>query len=94
MSTVLVKVRYSGGGYIARAGRGKKATSGSSTDRESTACQRAAAKYFGLSEGNVQTAHDVQLEIVTQSPVVYRASLPNRALNSQPSTLNSPGGAS
>lgn len=60
--TVTVKVRYSGGTYLARAGRGKAAATASATGLMSQAARRAAAKFFRLDASNVQTADDIVLD--------------------------------
>lgn len=75
--TVQVKVRYYGGAYLARAGRGKSARSGSSTATEAYAVQAAAAKYFRLDACNVQTAADIEVREITRLGVIlYAATLP------------------
>lgn len=67
-----VTVRYYGGAYIARAGRGEKACSASSTDREIIAVQRAAEKYFRLNSSNGQGADHMELQVLPQAdPVTY-----------------------
>ena len=53
-TTCTVKFRYTGGGYTARAGRGKKAVSASSTNQPAMACSRAAAKFFHCNEDLVR----------------------------------------
>jgi len=53
-TTCTVKYRTSGGGYTARAGRGKKAVSASSTNQPAVACARAAAKFFRCNEDRVR----------------------------------------
>lgn len=75
--TVTVKVRYSGGTYLARAGRGKAATSASATGLRSQAARRAAAKFFKLDASNVQTADDVVLDPRGEADL-YVAILPAR----------------
>ena len=79
LPTVRVMVRYYGGAWVARAGRGKKGKSASSTDRATVAAQRAAAKYFGLDASNVQTPADIVLTLLvdgTQGAALYTATLP------------------
>lgn len=66
MNTVLVKIRQSGGTYLARAGRARKAKTASCTSSEVFAAQRAAAKYFHLDACNVQTADDILIEDLGQ----------------------------
>lgn len=76
MSSVIVKVRMDGFGYVARAGRGKAARSASSTSDAGTAARRAAAKFFRLDACNVQTERDIVLEMQSQVGPIYRATLP------------------
>lgn len=77
--SVKVVACFRGGAYVARAGRGKAATSASSTDRPQIAARRAAAKYFRIDACNVQTEDDIQLAAI---PVVngyaWTASLPQQ----------------
>lgn len=66
-----VKVRYYGGAYVARAGRGRNACMASSTDRETIAVQRAAAKFFGF-VGAPDTWESMALQVVSKAqPVTY-----------------------
>lgn len=76
---VRVLVRYSGGAFVARAGRGKKSKSASSTDCATVAAQRAAAKYFGLDESNITTPGEITLSLLvdgTNSGALFTATLP------------------
>lgn len=86
MSTVLVKIRQAGGTYVARAGRGRKATTASCTGLEVFAAQRAAAKYFRLDACNVQTESDIVIEDIGEGlrapirgAIIVKATLPECA---------------
>lgn len=59
MEIITVKVLYRGDGYAARAGRGHKAKTASSTSDQFTAAKRAAAKAFGLDASNVLKEQDL-----------------------------------
>lgn len=61
MKTITVTTRFSGGGYAARAGRGKKAKAATCTSSPQEAARRAAAKFFHLDACNVQTPADIAL---------------------------------
>lgn len=61
-----VAVRYSGGAYIAGAGRGKTRATASSTSSPEFAARRCAAKFFGLDESTAQGADDIKLEMKQQ----------------------------
>lgn len=75
--SVKVVVRFRGGAYVARAGRGKKATHASSTDRPVIAARRAAAKLFRLDPCNVQTEDDIEVT-AGATPDTWVATLPER----------------
>ncbi len=86
MNSVLVKIRQSGGTYLARAGRGRKAKTASCTSLEVTAAQRAAAKYFGLDSCNVQKESDIVIEdtgkglrVGCRDAITVKAKLPESA---------------
>ena len=76
MNRVNVKVRCSGGTYLARAGRGKHACSASATGLKAQAARRAAARFFRLDACNVQTADDIVLEPRGEADL-YVATLPS-----------------
>lgn len=79
-NTVQVKVRYYGGAWVARAGRGKHARAASSTNAAKYAVQAAAAKFFRLDSSNVQGADDIEVRLITEIGVIlYSATLPERA---------------
>ena len=76
--TVRVMVTYRGGGYVARAGRGKKAKIARSTNSMDVAARAAAAKFFGLDACNVQKPASIQLDLLanTQFSKLFQAILP------------------
>ena len=78
MNTVLVTTHFKSGAFQARAGRGKKSKSASSTSLAVSAVRAAAAKYFSLDESNVQKPDDIQVERISTGPEgdLYTAKLP------------------
>lgn len=62
MKTITVTVRGNGNGFTARAGRGKKAKTGTCTYCPRQAARYAAAKAFCLDECNVQGPQDILVE--------------------------------
>ena len=56
-----VKIRSTGSGYTARAGRGRKAKTASCTASIHRAAQMAAAKYFGLDASNTVKPADLRI---------------------------------
>lgn len=79
MKTITVKVRHTGSGYTARAGRGKKSKTATCTSAPEAAARRAAAKAFCLDACNVQTEADIQLagSYTFDAGGTYTATLPD-----------------
>lgn len=82
MQSVIVKTRYYGGCWNARAGRGKAAKSASSTSTAKKAAQRAGAKYFGIDACNVIKAHElpvteIALKNASDGHQQFRVDLPD-----------------
>lgn len=78
LPTVRVMVTYRGGTNLARAGRGKKAKTASSTNSMEIAARAAAAKFFGLDACNVQKPDSIRLDLLanTQFSKLFQAILP------------------
>jgi hypothetical protein len=82
MKTVIVTTRYASDCFVARAGKGKRAKTASSTSLVTSAVRAAAYKYFRMDESNVQTIDDIEIQRVpgaTGSNVgdTFRATLPD-----------------
>lgn len=80
-NSVSVYVCQAGGGYRARAGRGKRATIATCTSSDIDAVQRAAAKYFKLDPSNTVKPGDLGVEFVSAtnarpSVSLYTVTLP------------------
>jgi hypothetical protein len=77
MSTnVIVRCFYSNSGaYLARAGRGKKSKTASSTSSAWFAVQACAAKWFGLDASNTVKPGDLVVERLAE-PCMYWVEMP------------------
>jgi hypothetical protein len=82
MKTVTVETRFSRGGWVARAGKGKEATTASHKTLTTSAVRKAAYKYFKMDSSNVQTEADIEIQRIA-GPTgwnvgdTFRATLPD-----------------